>query len=168
MRLAADPAQRHALGKQLFDQPHVAGQLLRLALQVVVVGEQHRLRIGGPGRLEGDAEGESRDVSVTWSKEDLEQLLAETTGPAITLAFDQDELQSILAEPEVDAHGFREKALILTVAAAAAAGSGASVADAAHNDAGPGTAITPSYLAVHDEAGLTARGIAATPLVASH
>jgi hypothetical protein len=118
--------------------------------------------------LEGDAKGESRDVSVTWTKEDLEQLLAETTGPAITLAFDQDELQSILAEPEVDAHGFREKALILTVAAAAAAGSGASVAAAAHNDAGPGSAITPSYLAVHDEAGLTARGISATPLVASH
>jgi hypothetical protein len=118
--------------------------------------------------LEGDAKGESRDVSVTWSKEELEQLLAETTGPAITLAFDQNELQSILLEPEVDAHGFREKALILTVAAAAAAGSGASVAAAAHNEAGPATGITPSYVAVHDEAGLTARGIAATPLVASH
>jgi hypothetical protein len=120
--------------------------------------------------LEGDAKGESRDVSVTWTKEDLEQLLAETTGPAITLAFDQDELQSILAEPEVDAHGFREKALILTVAAAAAAGSGASVAAAAtHDEAGLSTrGITPSYVAVHDEAGLTARGIEATPLVASH
>jgi hypothetical protein len=120
--------------------------------------------------LEGDVKGESRDVSVTWTKEDLEQLLAETTGPAITLAFDQDELQSILAEPEVDAHGFREKALILTVAAAAAAGSGASVAAAAtHDEAGlTARGITPSYLAVHDEAGLTARGIEATPLVASH
>ena len=64
--------------------------------------------------LEGDAKGESRDVSVTWSREELEQLLAETTGPAITLAFDQNELQSMLLEPEVDAHGFREKALILT------------------------------------------------------
>jgi hypothetical protein len=111
--------------------------------------------------LEGDAKGETRDVSVTWTKEDLEQLLAETTGPAITLAFDQDELQSILAEPEVDAHGFREKALILTVAAAAAA--------ATHDEAGLSTrGITPSYVAVHDEAGLTARGIEATPLVASH
>ena len=113
-------------------------------------------------------EGDAKDVSVTWSKEDLEQLLAETTGPAITLAFDQDELQSILADPEVDAHGLREKALILTVAAAAAAGGGASVASAAHNEAGPATGITPSYVAMHDEAGLTARGIAATPLVASH
>ena len=120
--------------------------------------------------LKGDIEGENRDVSVTWSREDLEQLLTETSGDPITLAFDPAELQSILLEPEVDAHGFREKALILTVAAAAAAGSGASVASAAtHDEAGlTARGITPSYVAVHDEAGLTARGIEATPLVAGH
>jgi hypothetical protein len=108
----------------------------------------------------------STDVSIAWSRADLERLLEQTAGPAITLAFDRDELERILAE-DVEAHGLREKAAVLTVAFVAAAG-GATAA-AAHEEAGglTGGATTPSYVAVHDEATLSDRGI--TPLaVSSH
>ncbi len=109
------------------------------------------------------------DVAVTWTRDELEQLLAATAGPTVTLAFKRDELETALDEPDVEMHGFRDKALILSVAAAAAVGGGASNAAAMTQDGGGSTAggITPSYLAVHDEATLAARGIEA-PVVASH
>ncbi len=109
------------------------------------------------------------DVAVTWSRDELERLLAAASGPTVTLAFKRDELETALDESDVEMHGFRDKALILSVAAAAAVGGGASNAAAMTQDGGGSTAggITPSYLAVHDEATLAARGIEA-PIVASH
>jgi hypothetical protein len=111
--------------------------------------------------------GDTGDVSVAWDRADLERLLGETTGPTITLAFDRGELEGILAD--VEAHGLRQKALILTVAGAAAFSGASSAAAAVHDEAGlSARGITPSYVAVHDEATLAARGIEATPLVSSH
>jgi hypothetical protein len=114
-------------------------------------------------RPEGGDKSEKRDVSVAWSRADLERLLAETTGPAIKLAFDRDELERVLVESEVDAHSLRDKAVILAVAAATAT-VGASTAAATTPDESTlgARGITPSYLAVHDEATLAARGIKPT------
>jgi hypothetical protein len=110
--------------------------------------------------------GDTGDLAVAWDRADLERLLSESTGPTVTLAFERDELEGILAD--VEAHGIRQKALILTVAAAAAAG-GASVASAGNDELGStARGITPSYVAVHDEATLAERGIAATPLASTH
>jgi hypothetical protein len=110
--------------------------------------------------------GDTGDLAVAWDRADLERLLSESTGPTVTLAFDRDELEGVLAD--VEAHGIRQKALILTVAAAAAAG-GASVASAGNDELGStARGITPSYVAVHDEATLAERGIAATPLASTH
>ena len=108
------------------------------------------------------------DVAVTWTRDELERLLAAATGPTVTLAFKRDELETALDESDVEMHGLREKALVLSVAAAAAVG-GASSAAAMVHDGGGSVAggITPSYVAVHDEATLAARGIEA-PIVASH
>ena len=113
-------------------------------------------------RPENGDTSEAADVGIAWSRADLERLLSETTGPSITLAFDREQLERILADPDVEGHGLREKAAVLTVALVAAAG-GASVAAAAPDAGGvTGGAMTPSLAAVHDEAGLSERGI--TPL----
>ena len=108
------------------------------------------------------------DVAVTWTRDELEQLLAATAGPTVTLAFKRDELETALDESDVEMHGLREKALVLSVAAAAAVGGASSAAAATHDEAGStARGITPSYLAVHDEASLAARGIQPT-VAASH
>ena len=103
--------------------------------------------------------GEKAEVAVSWDREELERLLATTTGPTVTLAFDRDQL-ALATDPEVELHGFRDKALVLTVAAAAAVGGASSAAAATHDESGlTARGITPSYVAVHDEASLAARGI---------
>ncbi|MGB2952026.1 MAG: hypothetical protein WBB74_01390 [Gaiellaceae bacterium] len=72
-------------------------------------------------REEGGADVEAHRVSVAWDKKDLEKLLKETKGDQIDLQFDRKELEQAL-EADVEGHGMRERALILTVAATAAAG----------------------------------------------
>jgi hypothetical protein len=111
------------------------------------------------------ATGDTGDVAVAWDRADLERLLAESTGPTVTVAFDRTELEGILAD--VEAHGLREKALILTVAGAAALGGASAAAAAVHDEAGStARGITPSYVAVHDEATLAERGIAPVAVAA--
>lgn len=107
------------------------------------------------------ADAEPRAVSVAWDRADLEQLLAETSGDEIAFLFNREELERAIADPDVEAHGLRERMLVLTVAAATAA-AGTSIASAAPDQgAGPGTGAA-AVSAVHDESGLTARGIEAT------
>jgi hypothetical protein len=78
----------------------------------------------------GDGEEtESRRLAVEWERGDLERLLRQTDGDRILFAFDRRSLELAFDEPDVDAHGLREKALVLTVAVATAAGaSGAAMA----------------------------------------
>ena len=125
-------------------------------------------------RPSGDAEAEERTLSVAWEKSDLERLLAGAESEAITFSFAYDDLERAFETPDVEAHGLRERALILTVAAAAAAGGGAAAASAA-SDEGVGSHATPIVSQVshgeaqtasqlvtppaNDEAGLAARGI---------
>mgnify|MGYP003287875044 CR=1 FL=1 len=88
---------------------------------------------------EGD---EHATISMTWSRDDLEQLLESASGDELVLVFDRDELASALGD--VEAHGARARAAVFAVAAASALGSGASIANAAVNLGGDGgTAATP-------------------------
>jgi hypothetical protein len=72
---------------------------------------------------------EQSTVGISWSFDELESLFERSSGDNITLTFDRDELQSLF--DDVEAHGFREKALVFTVAVAGAIGSGATIANAA-------------------------------------
>jgi hypothetical protein len=76
---------------------------------------------------DGEA-GEMRNVSVTWERSDLERLLNEAEGDQIALTFDLDTLRRATDPSEVEAHGLRETAMILAVAATAAAGGAQSAA----------------------------------------
>ncbi len=68
----------------------------------------------------------TRNVSVAWERTDLEQLLSEAQGDDIVLTFDREALGR--ATDDVEAHGLRETALVLAVAATAVAGGAASAA----------------------------------------
>jgi hypothetical protein len=68
---------------------------------------------------EGDVEAHTLEVEL--DRPDLEEILRTSTGDAIELQFDGAELEQAL-DGDVDAHGLRQKALILSVAAATAAG----------------------------------------------
>src|SRR4051794_10460028 len=54
-------------------------------------------------------------ISMEWSRNELESLLARATGDTVVLTFDRDELASAFSD--VEAHGLREKALVFAVAA---------------------------------------------------
>lgn len=126
--------------------------------------------------------GEPTSVSVAWERPDLERLLVDARGDAVTFAFSAQELEKALDDPEFEGHGIRERAALLTVAAMAAAGVSAAqatakpipVGGAVDGASAPITAVsshdeatladrgivTPAV--AHDEAGLAARGIQAT------
>src|SRR5918992_2827024 len=88
----------------------------------------------------GDGQGEeSKRVAVEWERADLERLLAQAQGDTVTLAFDRGSLEQALEAPEVEGHGLREKALVLTVAVATAAGA-AGTAHAVPDEGGGGAA----------------------------
>jgi hypothetical protein len=76
---------------------------------------------------DGEA-ADTRSVAVSWERADLERLLEQTAGDEVILTFDRDALREAV-ESDVEAHGIREKALVLAVAASAAAG-GAAMASA--------------------------------------
>lgn len=65
---------------------------------------------------------ETHTLKVMWQGSDLEKILQETDGDEVALAFERDELEKALATADVEGHGLRERALILTVAAATATG----------------------------------------------
>lgn len=120
-------------------------------------------------RPESTAEAVLRTVSVTWKRKDLESLLEDPNAAAITLSFDPAELEAAIEGFEVEGHGLRETAAVLTVAAAAAA-AGASGAFGAVPE---GTTLTErggvqSAATVHTEASLTERGIDPGTPAASH
>jgi hypothetical protein len=75
-------------------------------------------------------QGDERStISISWTHDELEQLLNRASGDDILFTFDRDQLQ--LAFDDVEAHGFRERALVFTVAVAGALGSSAAIANAA-------------------------------------
>src|SRR5215210_767214 len=125
-------------------------------------------------RLSDETDGEERTLNVAWERQDLERLLDDARGDAITFSFAHDDLERVF-DDDVEAHGLRERALILTVAAATAAGASAGSV-AASVDSGTGSrtaavaaqvshdeALTASQLVApaNNEAGLASRGIEA-------
>jgi hypothetical protein len=105
----------------------------------------------------GDGSDEHGAISMTWSREDLEQLLAAATGDNVVLTFDRDELAAVLAD--VEAHGLRTRAAVFAVAAVGALGSGASIASAMPSGPEGGPAATPTAAVQSDtsQAALQAR-----------
>lgn len=85
---------------------------------------EEALRLEEPPELVLDVTGPAgeRSVAVSWKRDDLERLLREATGDSIQLTFDRAALEQAFAEDDVEAHGLKQKAAILAVAVAAAAG----------------------------------------------
>jgi hypothetical protein len=77
-------------------------------------------------RLADEGGAEQGRISMTWSRDDLERLLAAATGDGVVLTFDRDQLAAAFAD--VEAHGLRTRAAIFAVAAAGALGTGAGAA----------------------------------------
>jgi len=77
-------------------------------------------RVQNGASNQGDVEAHT--LALELERPELEQLLESTKDDAIALRFDQAELEQALAEADVEAHGLREKALVLTAVAATAAG----------------------------------------------
>ena len=99
-------------------------------------------------RVAADGEGrEMQRVALAWEPADLEQLLDSTSGDQIPLTFDEAELQRLLAE-DVEAHGLRERAAVLSVVAGlAAAGAGSAFARPALDGGGGGGATVAAATA---------------------
>jgi hypothetical protein len=69
-------------------------------------------------RRDHGADVQAHSIVVEWSPADLERLLEEGEAEEVTIAFDRDEMAAVMdAEADVEAHGLREKALVLTVVA---------------------------------------------------
>jgi hypothetical protein len=90
---------------------------------------------------------ETQKIAVAWERPDLERLLREGSGDRIELTFDRAAIEAAMSD--VEAHGMREKALIVAVAATAALG-GAATANAANMIDTGGTASGSSYVVASD------------------
>ena len=91
-------------------------------------------------RRDGDAQQQT--LRLDWDPKELEELLRRTEGQDVTLMFDEPELERALADIDVEAHGLRERALVLAVAtttAAAAAGSARAVPLLIEDSSGSGS-----------------------------
>ncbi|MGI8605682.1 MAG: hypothetical protein ACR2L0_00780 [Gaiellaceae bacterium] len=69
---------------------------------------------------QGDVQAHT--LGVRWDPPDLEEVLRATEGERIAIAFDREELRDALIDPDVEGHGLRAKALVLSVAVATATG----------------------------------------------
>ena len=114
-------------------------------------------------KVEGTDEPERHTLNVAWKRSDLESVIEDVDADAITFSFDPAELEQLLSEPDVEGHGLREAAVVLSIAAAAAVGGAATASAATHDEAGlSARGIQGTVAAVastHDEATLAARGI---------
>ena len=99
-----------------------------------------------------DGAREDRTATISWEQTDLEELLRRASGDHIELTFDQAELERML-DDDVEAHGFREKALVLTVAAATAAGLASQAGAQVMLDSGGGQAAPISGLVTDNSSG---------------
>ena len=83
-----------------------------------------RARKDGDGELVLDlarADGTVGALTMSWSPEDIDALLAGSSDDKITIAFDRAELEEAMVhEADVEAHGLRRRALVFTVVLATA------------------------------------------------
>jgi hypothetical protein len=83
---------------------------------------------------------EPHDLRVTWQRQDLEAVLGNVPGHAVTFSFDRAELYRAVEEGDFEGHGMREMVLLVAAAASSAA-LAASTASGQVLDAGGGGAI---------------------------
>ena len=90
----------------------------------------------------GDGSREHGTISITWSRDELERLLAGASGDEVVLTFDQNELRAAL--DDVEAHGLRTRAAVFAVAAVGALGTSAAIANASEvaDTGGPVAALS--------------------------
>jgi len=103
----------------LVDQTGIEGGLTTTIARSEIEGA---LRDEAPPQLDLDVRrgADAQTVSVTWTRDDLERLLAEATSDQVTLTFDRGAIEQ--AFDDVEAHGLRGKAAVIAVAVSAAAG----------------------------------------------
>ncbi len=107
---------------RLVEPGHLAGRGVAAVLDRSEI--EQALRSNEPAEMvldiarQGDVEAHT--LGVRWDPPDLEEVLRTNEGERIAIAFDREELQAALPDPDVEGHGLREKALVLTVAAATA------------------------------------------------
>jgi hypothetical protein len=114
-----------------------------------------------------NGEEQQRTLEIDWAPQDLERLLQQASGDAVTLVFDGDELERWF-EADVEAHGIREVAATFAVMAAAA------TAVASHASAAPlgqqadgGSGGTGTPIAMVSDAGSGGYTTAAAPELVS-
>ncbi len=80
------------------------------------------LRDEAPPQLDLDVRRgpDTQTFAVTWTRDDLERLLAEATSDQVMFTFDRGAIEQ--AFTDVEAHGLRGKAAVIAVAVSAAAG----------------------------------------------
>jgi hypothetical protein len=117
-------------------------------------------------KVEGTDEPERHTLNVAWKRPDLESVIGDVDAEAVTFSFDPAELNRLLSEPDVEGHGLREAAVVLSIAAAAAVGGAASASAATHDEAGLSArgiqGTVAAVASIHDETTLAARGIEGT------
>jgi hypothetical protein len=94
----------------------------------------------------GGGEHETERIALAWEPQDLDRLLATTSGDQIALTFDEEEVRRLL--DDVEAHGVRETLAVLSVVAGMAA-AGAGSATAAVYMGTEGGSSTPAAVATH-------------------
>jgi len=106
---------------------------------------------------DGD-EHETERIALAWEPQDLERLLATTSGDQIALTFDEEEVRRLL--DDVEAHGMREKLAVLSVVAGmAAAGAGSATAAQFPGTGGAPSAGTPVAAATQATASEVSTGL---------
>jgi hypothetical protein len=111
----------------------------------------------------GASDAEKHIVYVAWKRADLESLLSAPDSDTITFSFDPAELKRAIDVPDVEGHGIRETAVVLSIAAAAAVG----VSNAAAEPGGAVYSPAAVEISAHDEATLAARGVESGTLAVS-
>jgi hypothetical protein len=100
-----------------FDGRGVSTTIARTEIQRALDSGEEMELVLDVSRVAGDAEVEAHTVAVALAPTDLDDLLRADEGEEIGLQFDADELEAALADDEVEAHGLRQRAAVLAVAA---------------------------------------------------
>jgi hypothetical protein len=107
---------------------------------------------------------EGATATIEWRRDDLERLLASAEDD-VTLIFDAAQLT--IAFDDVEAHGLRGRAALFAVAAVGSLGAGASIANAAEQQATASDPAATAALQVRSEAMNEAYGLDSTAAIAS-
>ena len=94
-------------------------------------------------RLSDGQPTETRSVAIAWERSDLQEFLRETSGDQVILTFDREALGQAMAD--VEAHGLREKVLVLAVVATAATGAASTAAAHPAYSGSSGPSIQSSF-----------------------